>query len=138
MPSTSINKTAKIIAQAIGRRKSAVASVYLYSGNGKIVVNAKPATVYFPGELASMRMQQPFLAAEISKYDVSAKVHGGGPNGQLDALVLGISRALVKVQASSKPKLKSANLLTRDPRERQRRNVGMGGKSRRKKQSPKR
>lgn len=136
MPSTS-SKT-KIIAQAVGRRKTAVASVYLVSGNGTIVVNGHPAEVYFPGELAKMRLHIPFSAVSATKYNATIKVHGGGPNGQLEAAVLGISRALIEAKASHKPLLKAANLLTRDSRERQRRNIGMGGKSRRKKSSPKR
>lgn len=137
MPSTS-SKPTKIIARAIGRRKSAVASVYLSAGTSQITVNGKPASNYFPGELAHKRIFQPFSITGAAKYDASIKVHGGGLNGQLDAAVLGISRALVTAKAALKPSLKTASLLTRDSRTRQRRNVGMGGKSRRRKQSPKR
>ncbi len=137
MPSTS-SKPTKIIARAIGRRKSAVASVYLTAGSGKITINSKPSIAYFPSELAQKRIFQPFVVADTAKYDALVKVHGGGPNGQLDAAVLGISRALVIAKAALKPSLKTASLLTRDSRTRQRRNVGMGGKSRRRKQSPKR
>jgi len=128
----------KIISTGIGRRKSAIASVRLISGNGEISVNDKPASDYFPGEHAKIRYTSPFTATSLSKYSVTAKVHGGGINGQLDALVLGISRALSLLKTENKHQLRSAGLLTRDARERQRRMVGMGGKSRRRKQSPKR
>lgn len=134
MPST----VSKIHATAVGRRKTASASVRLVAGDGSITVNGIPAEKYFPGVLAKSRYELPFKTVEVGKYSVTAKVAGGGSNGQLDAVVLGISRALLKIKESFRPVLRQAGLLTRDPRERQRRMVGMGGKSRRKKQSPKR
>jgi small subunit ribosomal protein S9 len=137
MPDTS-SKPAKILSQAVGRRKTAIASVRLVSGPGEITVNGKPATHYFPTPLAQQRLTMPFEAVDAKKYSASIKVQGGGPTGQLDAAVLGLSRALVLVKSTFKPLLKKSSLLTRDPRTRQRRQVGTGGKARRRKQSPKR
>ncbi len=125
---------------AVGRRKESSARVRLYRGKGESTVNEMPAGKYFEGEIAKKAMARPFGATETSdKYFFSARVSGGGKEGQLTALILGLSRALVKV-APEKNRiiLRKLNLLTRDSRIRQRRMVGMGGKSRRKKQSPKR
>ncbi len=134
MPSTSN----KIIATAIGRRKTSIASVRLLSGSAEMTVNGKPISQYFPGSVAKHRYSQPFIAAGVTKYTATAKVHGGGIFGQLDAVVLGLSRALVTASEKLKSPLRQAGLLTRDSRKRQRRMIGMGGKSRRKRQSPKR
>lgn len=128
----------KILKKTVGRRKRAVASVRLLSGTGKITVNAKPVTTYFPGEFAKKIYNLPFVTTDAKKYDVTAKVAGGGKEGQLDALVLGIARALSEVKEGYKTLLRNAGLMTRDSRERQRRMVGTGGKSRRQKSSPKR
>ena len=129
----------KLISTAIGRRKTSVASVRLFSGKGETTVNGKLISQYFPGVIAQTHLQLPFQTVEVSgKYSASVKVSGGRPRGQLDAVVLGLARALVAANAKFKPALRLAGLLTRDPRERQRRMVGMGGKSRRRKQSPKR
>ncbi len=125
---------------AVGRRKESSARVRLYRGKGENTVNGIPAATYFPGPVAEKAIIKPFGATETSdKYYFSGKVLGGGKNGQLEALVLGIARALVKVSSDkNRVPLKKLGLLTRDSRIRQRRMVGMGGKSRRKKQSPKR
>lgn len=124
---------------SVGRRKNAIASVRLQSGNGKIVVNDRPVEEYFPGPVARVKYESPFKLTGVSaKYDASVKVVGGGATGQLEALVLGLSRALVVAKAEHKSILRSAGLLTRDPRQRQRRMIGTGGKARRRKQSPKR
>lgn len=128
----------KIVSQAIGRRKRAIASVRLIPGTGEITVNGKTSLAYFPDPLAAKRLMLPFATASATKYSATVKVHGGGLAGQLDAVVLGLSRALVLAKDAFKSSLRNANLLTRDPRRRQRRMVGMGGKSRRRKQSPKR
>ncbi len=128
----------KIVAQAVGRRKSAIASVRLIPGNGELTVNGKPGTEYFPGLHAAPKYNSPFKTVDVSKYAVTVRVHGGGPVGQLDAVVLGIARALVEVKEAFKKPLRDAGLLTRDSRERQRRHIGTGGKARRRKQSPKR
>ncbi|MEK7101373.1 MAG: 30S ribosomal protein S9 [Patescibacteria group bacterium] len=129
----------KLISTAVGRRKTSVAFVRMYSNKEESTVNGKPISQYFPGVIAKTQLQLPFQAVEVTgKYSASVKVSGGGPRGQLDAVVLGLARALVVANAKFKPALRLAGLLTRDPRERQRRMVGTGGKSRRKKQSPKR
>ncbi len=128
----------KIIATAIGRRKTSIASVRLALGTGEMTVNGKPISQYFPGLVAKTRYLLPFTAAAVTKYTASIKVHGGGLFGQLDAVVLGLSRALVTASDKLKSPLRQAGLLTRDSRTRQRRMIGMGGKSRRKRQSPKR
>lgn len=117
-----------------------IARVRIYRGKGESTVNGIVAEKYFPGEIAGKAIAKPFGACEASdKHYFSAKVSGGGKESQLSALVLGISRGLVKISGDkNRPILRKLNLLTRDSRTRQRRMVGMGGKSRRKKQSPKR
>jgi small subunit ribosomal protein S9 len=124
----------------IGRRKSSIARIRLYRGKGESTVNGMIASKYFEGAIEAKALARPFGATETSeKYYFTAKVSGGGKGGQLDALVLALSRTLVKVAPEkNKLLLKKLNLLTRDSRVRQRRMVGMGGKSRRKRQSPKR
>ncbi len=125
---------------AVGRRKESQARVRLYHGKGENTVNGKPAGEYFSGEISKKALAKPFGATETSdKYYYSARVVGGGKEGQLSAVVLGLSRCLIKVSPEkNKPVLGKLGLLTRDSRIRQRRMVGMGGKARRKKQSPKR
>ncbi len=126
---------------AIGRRKRATARVRLYvGGNGEIIVNDVPAEKYFPGEVARKIYLRPFeLTETLNRFKVSVKVEGGGLFGQLEAVVHGVARALEKIDREKyRPSLKKAGLMTRDPRERQRRKAGFAGKSRAKKQSPKR
>jgi small subunit ribosomal protein S9 len=124
----------------VGRRKESSARVRLYHGKGENTVNGMPTEKYFPGEIAVKALAKPMGATETSdKYYFSAKVSGGGKEAQLGAVILGLSRSLVKVSSEkNRTPLKKLGLLTRDSRIRQRRMVGMGGKSRRKKQSPKR
>lgn len=125
---------------AVGRRKESSARIRLYRGKGESTVNGMTASKYFPGPVAEKSMYKPFGATETSdKFYFSGRVMGGGKEGQLSALVLGIARALVKASTDkNRTPLKKLGLLTRDSRIRQRRMVGMGGKARRKKQSPKR
>lgn len=125
---------------AVGRRKEASARIRLYRGKGENTVNLMPSAKYFPSAAALKAMEKPFGATETSdKYYFSGRVSGGGKEAQLEAIVLGIARALVKVSTEkNRTPLKKLGLLTRDSRVRERRMVGMGGKSRRKKQSPKR
>lgn len=124
----------------IGRRKEATARVRLFTGKGENTVNGKPISEYFPGTIAKSNYSKPFeLTDTLNKFHVSVICTGGGNNGQLEATIMGIARALVKADPEKyKPVIKTNGLLTRDSRTRQRRNVGMGGKARRKKQSPKR
>ncbi len=130
---------------AVGRRKTATARVRLYAsasvpGHDKVqmLINGKSAEVYFPGETAKFAYRQPFFLTDtLAKYSVSAVVAGSGKAGQLDAVVHGIARALSTLDRDAyRATLKSAGLLTRDSRAKERRKVGTGGKARRKKQSP--
>lgn len=125
---------------AVGRRKQASARVRLFKGKGDIVVNDTPIEKYFPGAINKDVWSKPFRVADASdKYYVTVKVVGGGIKGQLDAVVHGMARALAEENKDKfRGPLKKAGLLTRDPRVRERRKVGTGGKARRKKQSPKR
>ncbi len=125
---------------AAGRRRSASARVRLFKGKGEHMVNGKPIEEYFPGAVQKVAWTRPFKIAEVlDKYYITVKVVGGGKNGQLDAVVHGIAKALdIANREKFRPLLKREGLLTRDPRIRERRKVGTGGKARRKKQSPKR
>jgi len=140
--------------EAVGRRRESVARVRLYivgkdktalvSGvkmkAGETVVNKKPIQVIFPSLREKILYMSPFKITQTEeRFVVSAIVRGGGKNGQIDAVVHGLARAIEKTDKDTmRPLLKKAGLLTRDSRTRQRRHVGMGGKSRRVKQSPKR
>ncbi|GAB4251956.1 MAG: 30S ribosomal protein S9 [Vicingaceae bacterium] len=100
-----------------GRRKTSVARVYLKKGKGKITVNNKDYTEYFPTATLRYKINQPLNAIEADgKYDVNVNVYGGGITGQAEAVRLGISRALVKLDEGSKSALKALGLMTRDPR----------------------
>jgi len=105
------------VINTIGRRKTAVARVYLTKGKGKISVNNKDVTEFFPVELLRTKIAQPFsLTDTINKFDITVNVTGGGINGQAEAIRLGISRALVEYAADNKTLLKAEGLMTRDPR----------------------
>ncbi|MCS7164412.1 MAG: 30S ribosomal protein S9 [Thermodesulfovibrio sp.] len=110
---------------ATGRRKRSVARVILLPGSGKITVNKKPIEEYFPRETLRMLLYQPFhVAGVMGKYDVIVNVNGGGLSGQAGAIRHGIARALVNLNPDLKPKLKKEGLLTRDPREVERKKYG--------------
>ncbi len=125
---------------AIGRRKTATARVRLFEGKGPILINEKPIEEYFPGEVQKSFYTEPFRTTNtLNKYRATIKVEGSGKSGQLGAVVHGLTRALVKANPEHfKSILKTRGFLTRDSRKKQKRMVGMGGKARRKKQSPKR
>jgi small subunit ribosomal protein S9 len=139
---------------AVGRRKSAVARVRLHEKvkdglvwgdiavkKGDILVNAKPIAEYFSSEVDRHLYTEPLRITNAHQqgYAITIKVDGGGPAGQLQAAIAGIARALNKLDPEKhRPILKKKGMLTRDPRVRQRRKVGTGGKARRQKQSPKR
>ncbi|MCA9345907.1 30S ribosomal protein S9 [Candidatus Saccharibacteria bacterium] len=113
---------------AIGRRKSSTAKVRLTNGKGKITVNGKPAEEYFAGSTSLLNeLQKPFNAIQDSKYDVSAVVEGGGHSGQIDAIILGVSKALAIKNEALKGTLRKAELLGRDPREKERKKFGLKG-----------
>lgn len=102
---------------ALGRRKTAVARVIVKAGSGKITVNAKDYTEYFPGLVLQYKINQSFTITDtVGKYDVQVNVDGGGITGQAEAVRLGIARALVDLNAEFKPALKAQGLMTRDPR----------------------
>lgn len=124
---------------AVGRRKEAVARVRLVRGNGQMTVNSKPIFEYFRGPLLQKKYQKPFeLTKTLNQYTGSIKVLGGGPSSQLGAVVHGLARALEKSDKQFRPMLKTAGLLTRDPRAKERLKFGLAHAARAKKQSPKR
>jgi small subunit ribosomal protein S9 len=121
-----------------GRRKSAVARVFIKAGKGSIVVNDKPVDVFFSRETGRMIVRQPLTLTEtLDKFDIMVNVTGGGESGQAGAVRHGITRALIDYDASLKAVLKQAGLVTRDAREVERKKVGLR-KARRRKQFSKR
>jgi len=135
-PSKSLSKS---YISAVGRRKTAIARVRLFSKSGDILVNDQPINKYFPGQASKLKYEQALKLTEThGKVSATIKVKGGGKEGQLDAVVHGLARALVKADEKYRPILRSKGLMTRDERMRERRKVGTGGKARRQKQSPKR
>lgn len=105
------------VINTLGRRKSSVARVYLSKGKGKITINKRDYKDYFTTGVMQYKVNQPFeLTETVGKYDVKVNVSGGGNTGQVEAVRLAISRALVEINADYKPTLKSEGLMTRDPR----------------------
>jgi len=116
---------AKEYVNALGRRKSAVARVYLSEGTGKITINKRDLKDYFPSELVQFVVKQPLnLLGVAEKYDILVTLRGGGYTGQSQALRLGIARALVKINADDKKALRAEGFITRDPREVERKKPG--------------
>jgi small subunit ribosomal protein S9 len=110
---------------ATGRRKTAIARIYLQSGSGNIVINGKKYDEYFPAKLRQFVIEQPLEVSEnLGKYDIMVNVKGGGLTGQAEAIRLGISRALVKDNAEVKPTLKTKGFLTRNPKMVERKKFG--------------
>jgi small subunit ribosomal protein S9 len=110
---------------AIGRRKAAVARVYLNDGKGKITVNGRDYKEYFGSETLHYVVTQPLLLLNVAeKYDIVVNIDGGGVKGQAEALRLGITRALVKIDEENKKTLKANGFITRDPREVERKKPG--------------
>ncbi len=121
-----------------GRRKSAVARVFIKAGKGDIIVNDKPVDVFFSRETGRMIVRQPLTLTEtLGQFDIMVNVTGGGEAGQAGAVRHGITRALIDYNADFKPALKAAGLVTRDAREVERKKVGLR-KARRRKQFSKR
>jgi len=137
---------------SVGRRKDAVARLRLYVNlketlvfgqvtikKGDIFVNGKVIEEYFKGATSKAIYEEPFrITNTLGKYTISVKVEGGGQRGQIGAFIHAVSRALSAMDEKNKQILKKKGFLTRDARVRERRKVGMGGKARRKRQSPKR
>jgi len=109
-----------------GRRKNAIAKVWISPGNGAISVNEKELDQYFGKKTLEMIVRQPLeLTSTLGKYDVIARVKGGGVSGQAGAVRHGIARALVQAEAELRPPLKMAGFITRDPRMKERRKYGL-------------
>ena len=113
------------VVNALGRRKCAVARVYLTEGNGKITINKKDLTEYFPSTILQFVVKQPLALLDVAeKYDIKVNLFGGGYTGQSQALRLAIARALVKINAEDKKALRAEGFMTRDPREVERKKPG--------------
>ena len=111
-----------------GRRKTSTARVYLRPGAGEVKVNKKAFEQYFPNETLRMIIRQPLQLTEtVSKFDILVNVDGGGPAGQAGAIRHGITRALMESNSDLRPALKSAGLVTRDPRIKERKKYGQKG-----------
>ena len=105
------------IANALGRRKCAVARVYVTEGNGKITINKRDLTEYFPSPILQYVVKQPLNLLDVAeKYDIKVNLYGGGYTGQSQALRLAIARALVKINAEDKKTLRAEGFMTRDSR----------------------
>ncbi len=123
---------AKSLASATGRRKESTAHVKLMPGDGKIVVNGKNVLEYLKRDVLVMLVEQPLQVTEtIGTYDIVATAKGGGLSGQAGAIRLGVSRSLLELNEASRQSLREAGLLTRDPREVERKKPGQPGARRR-------
>ncbi len=113
------------VVNALGRRKSSVARVYVSEGTGKITINKKDLTEYFPSSILQFVVKQPLQLLEaVEKYDIKANLTGGGFTGQSQALRLAIARALVKINPEDKAALRKEGFVTRDPRAVERKKPG--------------
>ena len=113
------------VVNALGRRKSAIARVYVTEGTGKITINKRDLTQYFPSSILQYVVKQPLNTLEVAnKYDIKVNLQGGGYTGQSQALRLAIARALVKINADDKATLRAAGFMTRDAREVERKKPG--------------
>ena len=111
-----------------GRRKTSTARVYLRPGNGTITVNKRDFNAYFPNEALQMIIRQPLRLTEtVEKFDILVNVDGGGTAGQAGAVRHGITRALMEFNSDLRPALKKAGLVTRDPRQKERKKYGQKG-----------
>ena len=113
------------VVNALGRRKCAVARVYVTEGTGKSTINKKDLTEYFPSSILQFVVKQPLNLLDVAeKYDIKVNLFGGGYTGQSQALRLAIARALVKINAEDKKALRAEGFMTRDPREVERKKPG--------------
>ena len=113
------------VINALGRRKAAVARVFVSEGTGQITINKRDISVYFPSPILQYVVKQPLnKLGVVEKYDIKVNLDGGGFNGQAGALRLAIARALVKINPEDKPALKVEGFMTRDPREVERKKPG--------------
>jgi len=121
-------KQMSYLASTVGRRKDAVARIFLTSGSGKIFINGREFKEYFPKATSRYVVNQPLQLLRCNdKYDIKVNVKGGGTTGQSGAIRLAIARALVKLSAINRPELRKAGFLTRDPRAVERKKSGMSG-----------
>ena len=113
------------VVNALGRRKSAVARIYVTEGSGKITINKRDLTEYFPSTILQFVVKQPLTTVDaVEKYDIKVNLNGGGFTGQSQALRLAIPRALVKINAEDKKALRAEGFMTRDSREVERKKPG--------------
>jgi len=113
------------VVNAIGRRKAAVARVYISEGSGKIVINRRDLSEYFPSPILQFIVKQPLSTLNaVEQYDIKVNLFGGGFKGQSEATRLAITRALIKINPESKPALKTEGFVTRDPRAVERKKPG--------------
>ena len=113
------------VVNALGRRKCAVARVYVTEGTGKITINKRDLTEYFPSSILQYVVKQPLNLLDVAeKYDIKVNIYGGGFTGQSQALRLAIARALVKINAEDKKALRAEGFITRDPRAVERKKPG--------------
>lgn len=116
------------VINAIGRRKAAIARVYVSEGTGKIVINKRELENYFPSTILQFVVKQPLSTLDVvGKYDIKINLNGGGFKGQAEAVRLGIARALVKINPEDKPALRAEGFMTRDPRVVERKKPGQPG-----------
>ncbi len=119
-------KLAQVKFYGTGRRKNAVAKVYIYPGEGKISVNNKDVLAYFGRKALEMVIRQPLeITGTTGSFDVTVKALGGGVSGQAGAVRMGLARALIQADPNLRPVLKKAGFLTRDPRMKERRKYGL-------------
>ena len=110
---------------AVGRRKAAIARVFVKEGKGEITINKRSRETYFPSSILQFIVKQPLALLDVvGKYDIKVNLCGGGYKGQAEALRLGIARALVKINADDKAALRAAGFVTRDPRAVERKKPG--------------
>ena len=116
------------VVNTVGRRKAAVARVYVKSGKGDITINSRPLATYFPLEILQYVVKQPLLVTDnVGSYDITINLDGGGIKGQAEAARLGIARALCEIDAEMRPVLKKNGFMTRDSREVERKKPGQPG-----------
>ena len=110
---------------AVGRRKAAIARVFVTEGNGEITINKRSLDVYFPSSILQYIVKQPLSTIDsVEKYNIKVNLNGGGYKGQAEALRLAIARALVKINPEDKPALRAEGFMTRDPRTVERKKPG--------------
>jgi small subunit ribosomal protein S9 len=113
------------VVNALGRRKAAIARVYVKEGSGKILINKREFETYFPSSILQYVVKQPLNKLGVAdQYDIKINLQGGGYKGQSEAARLGIARALVKINPENKPALRAEGFMTRDPREVERKKPG--------------